>query len=318
MFTASTLIWSQSVPIIDAEDASEMVRQRLLYDLIGRLVADLLPEGQTLSAQTAVLELACGQGHLAQDLAYASPEWEVAGVDQWPALIALANAQACDQQLLNASFGVVDLTHPPFDFSEASFDLITASFLQRYLQETEFPSLLAECHRLLKPGGWLRLVECEAGWSSSEAINTLSQYYDQAIERAGLRPIPANRAHDLNGKGALRKMLTAAGFEVCAAYRYRLSFSADEEAYASMRQVISVFFELIKPFVLRMQVVSEDRFSDLVRQAVCEIRLPFFEGRWHLLALWGRKSEAPVLFGQAVEASRGTPGGGNDAPTHSR
>jgi ubiquinone/menaquinone biosynthesis C-methylase UbiE len=289
MFTASDFIGNRRVPIINAEEVVEVVRQRLLSDLICPLVSDLLPEGADLSRLHSVLELACGQGLFVLDLAYAHPEFEVAGIDSAAALIRDASAQACDQQLTNASFGLVDLTRLPFDFSDASFDLITASFLRSRLEEAEFPPLLLECHRLLKPGGWLRLVECEAGWSSSAAIETLSRLYAQAIERAGLRPIPANRAHDLDGKGAQRAMLAQAGFEVCAAYRYRLSFSASEDAYASMRQVISVFFDLIEPFVLRMGVVSQDAYSALVQQAGCEIRLPFFEGHWHLLTLWGHK-----------------------------
>jgi ubiquinone/menaquinone biosynthesis C-methylase UbiE len=302
MFTASDFIGNRRVPIINAEEVVEVVRQRLLSDLITPLVSDLLPEGADLSSLHNVLEVACGQGLFVLDLAYEHPELEVAGIDSAASLISDANTQACDQQLTNASFGVVDLTCPPFDFSDATFDLITASFLCSRLEEAEFPPLLSECHRLLKPGGWLRLMECEAGWSSSAAIETLSGHYAQALTRAGLHPIPANRMHDLDGKGAMRSMLAQAGFQVYAAYRYRLSFSAYEEAYASMRQVISVFFELIQPFVLRMQVTSEEAYCELVRQAACEIRLPFFEGHWHLLALWGHKGEAREPAVQAVAA----------------
>jgi ubiquinone/menaquinone biosynthesis C-methylase UbiE len=304
MFTASDFIGNRRVPIINAEEVVEVVRKRLLCDLICPLVAALLPEGADLSGLHQVLEVACGQGLFVLDLAYAHPELEVAGIESAASLIADANAQACDQQLPNASLGVVDLTCPPFDFSDASFDLVTASFLCSRLEEAEFPPLLSESHRLLRPGGWLRLVECEAGWSSSAAIETLSGYYAQAIARAGLRPIPANRMHDLDGKGALRQMLKAAGFQVRAAHRHRLSFSADEEAYAAMRQVISVFLDLIQPFVLRMGVVSEEAYRELVRQAGCEMRLPFFEGHWHLLTLWGQKGQAREPEAQAVAVGK--------------
>jgi ubiquinone/menaquinone biosynthesis C-methylase UbiE len=316
MFTASDFIGNGRVPIINAEDVVEVVRQRLLCDLITPVVSDLLPEGAALSGRHQVLEVACGQGLFVLDLAYAHPELEVAGIDSSASLISAASAQACDQQLTNASFGVVDLTCPPFDFSEATFDLVTASFLRSRLEEAEFPPLLSECHRLLKPGGWLRLVECEAGWSSSAALETLSRYYAQALARAGLRPIPANRAHDLDGKGAMRQMLTQAGFAVCAAYRYRLSFSAYEDAYAAMRQVISVFFELIQPFVLRMEVVSEEAYRELVWQAGCEMRLPFFEGHWHLLSLWGCKGAMRAQAAQAGMAGREEGGAGGEPIAH--
>ncbi len=157
-------------------------------------------------------------------------------------------------------------------------------------------------------------MECEAGWSSSLALETLSRHYAQAIARAGLRPIPANRAHDLDGKGALRTMLKEAGFSVWAAHRHRLSFSPyEEEAYVPMRQVISVFLDLIEPFVLRMGVTSEEAYRELVRQAACEIRLPFFEGHWHLLVLWGRKGAASEQRAQAgVAVEKVQEGGAHD------
>ncbi len=314
MLTASDFIGNGRVPIIEAEDAAELVRQRLLADLLTPLLADLLPEGADLSALRHVLELGCGQGEWALALAEAHPDLEVAGVDASRALVALASSHACDALLYNASFGVADLTCPPFDFSDASFDLVTASFLRSRLEEAQFPPLLAECHRLLKPGGWLRLVECEAGWTSSAAIATLSRYYAEAIARAGLHPIAANRAHDLDGRGALRTMLKEAGVEVCAAHRYRLCFSACEEAYAPMRQVISLFFDLIQPFVLRMGVLSEEEFSQLVRQAGCEIRLPFFEGHWHLLTLWGRKGAGRAPAEPEGRAGKAWQGGSDGEP----
>jgi SAM-dependent methyltransferase len=340
MFTASDLIYPVTVPILEAEDAAEVGRQRLLSDLITPLVGRIFPEeeaqacaweregksqarpqkrvsgpvlpsGLDLSGVHTVLEVGCGQGDWVLDLAFAHPELEIAGIDASRLLIDTGNLHACDQMLTNASFGLVDLVQPPFDFSDESFDLITASFLSSRLEEAQFPPLLSECARLLKPGGWMRLVECEAGHCSSPAIEHLSLLYAQAIQRAGLHPIPANRAHDLDGKGALRLLLTEAGLEVCAAPRRRLSFALQEEAYASMRLLIALFFEEIKPFVLRMQVAEEATFSDLVEQAAREIRLPSFKGIWHLLVLWARKSE-PVEHPERATTKKAEQTGGRD------
>jgi SAM-dependent methyltransferase len=304
MITASTLIWSQTVPIIDGHDEVEVARERIFLDLIRPLVGDLLPQGQDLCHLSAVLELACGQGRLVQDLAYDYPDLEVAGVDLSPSLIATNSAQAKDQMLLNASFGVVDLRRPPFDFSEASFDLITATFLQRCLEEADFPPLLRECHRLLRPGGLLRLVECEAGRCTSQAIEELSLRYEEAIQRTGLHPIPANRAHDLSNDGALRKMLAEANLPVRAVRRVTLDFSASQPAHARMQEVILVFFELVKPHLVRMQVLSEAEYAALMRQAACEMSMRGFQGRWHFLMLWGHKSVASEPAAQAVGAGR--------------
>jgi SAM-dependent methyltransferase len=329
MFTASDLIYHPTVPILEAEDAAEVGRVRLLSDLITPLVGPIfpneeeawgaggrpprsspLPSGLDLSQVHTVLDVGCGQGDWALEVAFAHPELEVAGIDASRVLIDTANRHACDQRLTNASFGLVDFTQPPFDFSEATFDLVTASFLRSRLEEAQFPPLLAECARILKPGGWMRLVECASGRCSSAAIEQLSLFYWQATRRAGLHPIPAHRAHDLDGKGAERIMLTEAELEVCAAYRHRLSFSLEEEAYASMRLVMALFFEETKPFVLRMQVTDEATFTELVEQAAREIRLPGFWGHWHLLVLWACKRRA-VEQGEQATVKRREQTGGN-------
>jgi SAM-dependent methyltransferase len=307
MFTASTLITSQTVPLIDIQDEVEVAREQLLADLVKPLVKELLPEDRDLPHLGAVLNLACGQGGLVQELANEYPELEVAGVDVSPALIATNNAQVRAQGLTNASYGVVDLSHPPFDFSAATFDLVTASFLQSRLEERDFPPLLSECARILKPGGWIRLVECESGWCTSLAVEDLSQRYEEATRRAGLHPIPANRAHDLDSKGALRTMLAEAKLPISAVRRVTLDFSACQPAHTRMQQVILVFFELVKPHLLRMQVVSETEYVALMRQAACEMSLLGFQGRWHLLALWGRKSTALCQPGHLVTSGMSRP-----------
>ncbi len=309
MITASTLITSQNLPIIDMHDEVEVAREQCFTNLIRPKVADLLPEGRALPPLGAVLDLPCGQGTLVQDLAYEYPELEVAGVDVFPALMASNSAQARALSLINASFGVVDLYQSPFDFSEASFDLITASFLQSRLQERDFPPLFAECARILKPGGWLRLVECEAGRCTSGAVEELSLRYDQAVARAGLHPIPANLAHDLDDRGALRAMLAEADLPVSAVRRVTLDFSAHEAANAPMQRVILVFFEQVKPFLLRMQMVSEEEYDALMRQAACEMSMLGFQGSWHLLVLWGQKSASAGEIVQAMASLRNGRGG---------
>jgi SAM-dependent methyltransferase len=300
MFTPSDLMYHPVIPIIDAEVAAEIVRQRLIADLVTPLVGTLfsdegaagsgVPPGLDVSSVRTVLDVGCGQGEWALELAYMHPELEVAGIDAVRGLIDTANRRACDQMLTNASFGLVDFTCPPFDLSEESCDLVTATFLRCRLEAAQWPPLLQECHRLLQPGGLLRLVECELGQSSSPALEQLSEHYRQAIKRAGLHPILPGHAFEPNARSVLRAMLSDAGLPVCAESRVTLDFSASQaQNYAAMRQVIAAFVELVRPFVLRMGTVSEAEYARLVEQARWEIGSPLFCGRWHLFILWAGK-----------------------------
>src|SRR5438094_299726 len=75
-----------------------------------------------------VLDLGCGPGSWVLDVAFAYPGCEVAGVDICQTMIEYAWARAHTQLLSNASFGVMDITQP-LDFSDNTFDLVSARFL---------------------------------------------------------------------------------------------------------------------------------------------------------------------------------------------
>ncbi len=93
-----------------------------------------------------VLEVGCGAG---TDLVrFARGGALVTGVDVAPSAIALAR-QNFAQQGLTADLREADGEHLPFD--DATFDLVYAHGVVQYT--TDGRALIAECHRVLKPGG---------------------------------------------------------------------------------------------------------------------------------------------------------------------
>src|SRR5579875_78129 len=158
---------------IDAEEAAELARLMQQDRLVTEVMGGLLPELETLPATAQVLDLACGPGGWALELAFRYPDAEVIGVDRSPSTVAYANAQARARGLSNIHFAVMDVTQP-LAFSDASFDLINARFLAGFMRPQDWPRLLTECRRLLKPGGLLRLTESEWGLTTSPATQ---RYY---------------------------------------------------------------------------------------------------------------------------------------------
>jgi SAM-dependent methyltransferase len=93
-----------------------------------------------------VLEVGCGAG---TDLVrFARGGAVVTGVDVAPSAIALAK-QNVDQQGLHADLRVADGEHLPFP--DNAFDLVYAHGVVQYTSNPK--ALVAECHRVLKPGG---------------------------------------------------------------------------------------------------------------------------------------------------------------------
>lgn len=66
---------------IDPEDATEKARLLLQGRLMSQNMGGLLPEGIELEKVHNVLDMACGPGGWAIDVAFENPEMQVTGVD---------------------------------------------------------------------------------------------------------------------------------------------------------------------------------------------------------------------------------------------
>ena len=110
MKPASSLTGQQQIPMF-----SPAVTIVLAYDvqaLLTKLLGGLLPPELQLATTARVLDVACGAGNWALDLAFARPALCVVGVDWDAALIGHARASARVQRLANAHFTVLPLVLP--------------------------------------------------------------------------------------------------------------------------------------------------------------------------------------------------------------
>ena len=123
-------------------------RERLFRDHTTRIVAGLWPTG-TPKFGERFLEIGCGPGLYARQLARRFGQLRVMGLDRSPAQLRHANARATAQRLDNCQFILGDaraLTQP-----SETIDAIVASRLFTILPERELS--LAEMHRVLRAGG---------------------------------------------------------------------------------------------------------------------------------------------------------------------
>ena len=105
-----------------------------------------------------VLDVGCGTGYLLRRLAGRVPQaLELAGLDAAPAMIETAQALATDSRIRFATGTAEELPYP-----EQTFDLVvsTTSFDHWADQRAG----LAECARMLVPGGHLVLIDQFSAW----------------------------------------------------------------------------------------------------------------------------------------------------------
>ena len=278
---------AQSTYLFDQESTVELVRLMNQDRFITRALGGALVKWPDLPEEANILDVACGPGGWVLDVAYALPDVAVCGVDISSTMIEYANARARSQNITNASFGVMDITHP-LDFASGSFDLIHARFLTAVLKQEAWIPFLTECTRLLRLGGFLQLVEGDdAGRSLSPALERLNGLGMQALRLAGYGFSPDGRTFGVF-PGLLR-LLKQAGYQDLRLSTTTLDHSLASKGWADYFRNQEFLLHEIKPLLLITGLITEEEFEVLFQQAMIDMQQDDFAAVGQIMSLWGRK-----------------------------
>ncbi len=281
------LISPQSTYLFDAESAVELVRLLNQDRFITRAMGGACAGWPELPEDAEILDLACGPGGWVLDVAYELPNAEVCGVDISSAMIDYANARARSQGITNASFGTMDITHP-LDFADASFDLVHGRFLTAVLKRDAWTPFVAECTRLLRPGGFLQLVEGnDAGRSLGPALEKLNGLGMQALWMAGYGFSPDG--HTFGMAPGLLRLLKQVGYYDLHLSTSTLDHSAGSAGWADFYHNQELLLHQVKPLVISYGLITEGEFDALSRQAMIEMYADDFTAVGQIMSLWGQK-----------------------------
>ncbi len=275
--------------VLDPESPAEMARLtnqgRFITKAMGGPLAEQTQE--TRDRLEHVIDLACGPGGWALDLAFTYQHMEVAGVDISRTMVDYANAQAQAQQLDNVSFGIMDITKP-LDFADASFDLVNARFLVAVLRRNTWPAFLAECARILRPGGILRLTEgINAGITNSPAFQRGSMLGNHFLWRAGYGFSTNGDTYDITYM--FPRMLRQHGFADIGNIGHAFEVSAETEGWTDFYRNMEVLTHLSKPALLQSKLVTEEEYNKTTSETLAEMYSKDFCGVWHIMTVYGTK-----------------------------
>ncbi|HZR39887.1 MAG TPA: methyltransferase domain-containing protein [Ktedonobacteraceae bacterium] len=280
---------SENMYVLDPESPVEMARLIDLDRVVTKAMGGTLVGVANLPEEAKVLDLACGPGGWALDVAFEHPEVEVAGVDISKTMIDYAYARAHTQHLTNVSFGVMDITQP-LDFSDETFDLVNARLLAGVLRRESWQSFLTECTRILKPGGILRLTEPVdvIGITSSAAYERLVDLTHQALWRLGYGFSVDGRT--LGATTTLPWLLRKMGYRNVHNLARTLEFSSDcQEAWQDMYRNLQAASYLAPKFYLKAGVIAQEEIEPLYQRAFMEMLAEDFRGMWHFVTVLGIK-----------------------------
>jgi SAM-dependent methyltransferase len=278
---------SDNVYFNDPENVAEMARLLGQDRLITKGMGGLFSERFDLSGIHRILDLACGPGGWALEVAFTHPKIGVVGIDVSRAMIDYANAQVRVQGLDNASFQVMDI-QKPLDFPDGSFDLVNARFIN-FLPAAAWPRLMQELRRITRPGGVIRLTESEWWYfTNSPALENLNAMIIRALKLQGESFSQSGRFTGV--LPMLGRFLLDAG---CVNVNYRshvIDYSYGTEAYEGFRHDAAIVFKLFQPFIVRMGVATQEEVNQLYEQMRLEMMKDDFRGLMLPLTAWGERS----------------------------
>jgi ubiquinone/menaquinone biosynthesis C-methylase UbiE len=273
--------------IVDSESPAETARLINLDRIITQTMGGPLVGIDAPNKLHNIVDLGCGPGGWVLDVAFALPNAEVEGVDISRVMVDYANARALTQNLPNASFGVMNIAQP-LDFPDASFDLVNARFLTGVLLRDRWPDFIAECTRLLRPGGIIRLTELiDSGISTSPAFERLQNLIYQAIWQNGYGFSIDGRT--LGMTHALPRMLRAAGYQHLRHMGFGLEFSVNTPGWIDFYRNAEIGYKLGQAFYLNAGVTTSEEFEQLYQQMLIEMHSDDFFGMWHYMTFIGTR-----------------------------
>ncbi|QBD77580.1 class I SAM-dependent methyltransferase [Ktedonosporobacter rubrisoli] len=270
----------------DPESASEMARLTKQARLLTEVMGGPLAEQAEPALFQDIIDLACGPGEWVLEVAFEYPDKQVTGVDVSQLMIDYARFQVSQHKLNNAHFKVMDILKP-LEFEEHSFDLVNirliASFMFRSLNS--WPMLIQECVRITRPGGVIRLTDCEWFISNSPMTEKLFGLCTQAIHMGGNAFSPDGRHIAITPM--LGRFLRNAGCQNVQHRAFAVDCSAGARGHQSFYEDMMVFLKLVQPLLLKAGIATQEEADVLYLSALDEMRAEDFNCIWYYLTVWG-------------------------------
>ena len=273
----------------DPENAAEMARLTKQARLLTKAMGGPLAEQHHLERVHDILDLACGPGEWAMETATMYPDKRVTGVDISRLMITYADFQARQHNINNVQFRTMDILQP-LEFPDQSFDLVNirliASFMFR-TRERGWPELVQECVRVTRPGGTIRLTDCEWFVSTSPVCEQYFNLCLQAVRLAGNKFSPDGR--HLATTPMLGRFLRDVGCRNVQHKAFAVDCSADADGHQIFYEDMMVFLKLLQPLLVQTKVADQEEVETLYQRSLQAMHQPDFNCLWYFLTAWGER-----------------------------
>lgn len=223
-----------------------------------------------------ILDVACGTGLWAANMAQRFPDATVFGFDK-------NTAQFNVPRLLPNCTLVAGDALAEFPFSANDFDMVMARANSAYVPRDRWPGHLLEMLRVARSGGWIEIRDFSVVESRSPAIASLTAVFTQLAERIGIYPGVGPYIETLFQKTPLRDVRIQHK-EVVA--HPRAFFERSQGGTLMINDYLAVL-QRVTPLVDRLGLVGEHDWEALLEAGIAESRR--FPSKVILTSAIGRK-----------------------------
>ncbi len=211
-----------------------------------------------------ILDVACGTGRWARDLARRFPSANVVGFDLNRNLLDASLAEGTDTMPENCTFVYGDALQP-FAFPDGVFSFVMARACSSFIPTAQWPQVVSEMARVTQPGGWVEVRDFGQVRSTNAALNALTQRFTDLAQARGIHP----------GSGAfLQSYLAQARLRDVQVRQVRLRSGVRRATRAGQLMLADYLavLERVTPLVARAGLASAEQWQTLVAQARNETR----------------------------------------------
>jgi len=267
----------------DRSNQEELTRLHIQDQMITASMGGVLPEQAETARWQRVLDVGCGTGGWLIKIAQTYPDASLLiGVDVSRQMLDFARTQATAVQVEDrVEFHIMDALRM-LEFPTHYFDLLNQRFNFSYLRTWDWPKLLQEYQRVVRPGGVIRVTESDIIESNSPALTNLCELCLKALYQVG----HFFTSHNNGVTSELAHLLHQHGLDNVQTRAYTIEYRAGTPEGKLFAEDMGHLFQTHKPFLAKWLRLSEG-YEQLYQQMLHEIAQPGFVATWNLLTVWG-------------------------------
>ncbi len=271
----------------DRQNQQEMKRLTIQDRMITTAMGGLLPEQPDLTNIERVLDVGCGTGNWAMEVAQTHPTMSLTGVDISGIMLEYARTRAAELQLgERIEFRVMDALRM-LEFPSGYFDLVNMRFGVSFLRTWDWPRIIGELARVTRPGGIIRITETDGTLhSNGPAHQQFFGMFQCAFFRAG----HTFEETDMGVGSHLVPLLTQHGNGKVQSKAHMLEFRGGTPECQIYYEDVHHVVQTIRPFIQKWGCLSSD-YEAICQQALDQIKQSDFHLNWKLLTAWCTKNE---------------------------